>query len=374
MLKRNIKIILIGLLVLIFFGLIYSFLSSKPEIVSDTSMMSDESVPPVPTLTRSASDELVDIDPVISAENISEGLSEIQAPVVALDTFESAVPDEIAEVASTISVDAEVSEPEAISSDIAEVLAEVEEAVSTEDQLDQDESAQEVLAQPEAQEVMPDQQVVSEDGQSPVEITEEGSKLASVETDLDTSEEEQGTEPMLAVDSDVDVLPEQTGFLDLNLTETTSIDLKLIEGDDLILDDINEDLTKYQTVVASVAADPELVPETLESVEVELNSATGDTAEIEVAETSVLVSGETPEHAVISIPDPDDELMNGVGELSEQYRETYAKLQLVTSKLSRADEKNKALKDRFVEAASQNREMDEKINLINQKIIELTTK
>lgn len=327
MLKRNIKIILIGLLVLIFFGLIYSFLSSKPEIVSDTSMMSDESVPPVPTLTRSASDELVDI---------------------------------------------EVSEPEPISSDIAEVLAEVEEAVSTEDQLDQDESAQEVLVQPETQEAMPDQQAASEDEQSPVEITEEGSELASVESGFDASEEEQGTEPMLAVDSDVDVLPEQTGFLDLNLTETTSIDLKLIEGDDLILDDINEDLTKYQAVVATVATDPELMSDTSESVE--LDSAVPDTAEIETAETSVLVSGETPEPSVISIPDPDDELMNGVGELSEQYRETYAKLQLVTSKLSRADEKNKALKDRFVEAASQNREMDEKINLINQKIIELTTK
>ena len=374
MLKRNIKIILIGFLVLIFFGLIYSFLSSKPEIVSDTSMMSDEPVPPVPTLTRSASDELVDIDPVISAGDVSEGLSETQASVVVLDAPESEVSGETAETATNVAVDIEVSEPEPISSDIAEVLAEVEEAVSTEDQLDQDESAQEVLAQPEAQEVMPDQQVVSEDGQSPVEITEEGSELASVETDFDTSEEEQGTEPMLAVDSDVDVLPEQTGFLDLNLTETTSIDLKLIEGDDLILDDINEDLTKYQTVVATVAADPELVPETLESVEVELNYATGDTAGIEVAETSVLVSGETPEPSVISIPDPDDELMNGVGELSEQYRETYAKLQLVASKLSRADEKNKALKGRFVEAASQNREMDEKINLINQKIIELTTK
>ena len=374
MLKRNIKIILIGLLVLVFFGLIYSFLSSKPEIVSDTSMMSDEPVSPVPALTRSASDELVDLDPVISAENISEGLSETQASVVVLDAPESEVSGEAAETATNVAVDIEVSEPEPISSDIAEVLAEVEEAVSTEDQLDQDESAQEVLAQPEAQEVMPAQQVVSENEQPSVEIAEEGSELASVESGFDTSEEEQGTEPMLAVDSDVDVLPEQTGFLDLNLTETTSIDLKLIEGDDLILDDINEDLTKYQTVVASVAADPELVPETLESVEVELNSATGDTAGIEVAETSVLVSGETPEPSVISIPDPDDELMNGVGELSEQYRETYAKLQLVTSKLSRADEKNKALKGRFVEAASQNREMDEKINLINQKIIELTTK
>jgi hypothetical protein len=374
MLKRNIKIILIGLLVLIFFGLIYSFLSSKPEIVSDTSMMSDEPVPPVPTLTRSASDELVDIDPVISAGDVSEGLSEIQAPVVALDASESEVSDETAEVASTISVDAGGSDPEPISSDIAEVLAEVEETVSTEDQLDQDEPVQEVLVQPETQEAMPAQQVVSENEQPSVEIAEEGSELASVESGFDTTEEEQGTEPMLAVDSDVDVLPEQTGFLDLNLTETTSIDLKLIEGDDLILDDINEDLTKYQTVVATVATDPELVPETLESVEVELNSATGDTAGIEVAETSVLVSGETPEPSVISIPDPDDELMNGVGELSEQYRETYAKLQLVTSKLSRADEKNKALKDRFVEAASQNREMDEKINLINQKIIELTTK
>lgn len=374
MLKRNIKIILIGLLVLIFFGLIYSFLSSKPEIVSDTSMMSDEPAPPVPALTQSASDELVDINPVISTESVSEGLSEIQAPVVVLDAPESEVSGETAETATNVAVDIEVSEPEPISSDIAEVLAEVEEAVSTEDQLDQGESAQEVLAQPETQEAMPDQQAASEDEQSPVEITEEGSELASVESGFDASEEEQGTEPMLAVDSDVDVLPEQTGFLDLNLTETTSIDLKLIEGDDLILDDINEDLTKYQAVVATVAADSELVPETLESVEVELNSATGDTAEIEVAETSVLVSGETPEPSVISIPDPDDELMNGVGELSKQYRETYAKLQLVTSKLSRADEKNKALKGRFVEAASQNREMDEKINLINQKIIELTTK
>ncbi|WP_022952733.1 hypothetical protein [Leucothrix mucor] len=335
-------------------------------------MMSDEPAPPVPAITQSASDELVDINPVISTESVSEGLSETQSPVIVLDAAE--VSGEIAETAKRLAVEVEVSEPESISSDIAEVLAEVEEAVSTEDQLDQDESAQEVLAQPEAQEAMPDQQVASENEQPSVEIAEEGSELASVESGFDTSEEEQGTEPMLAVDSDVDVLPEQTGFLDLNLTETTSIDLKLIEGDDLILDDINEDLTKYQTVVASVAADPELVPETLESVEVELNSATGDTAEIEVAETSVLVSGETPEPAVISIPDPDDELMNGVGELSEQYRETYAKLQLVTSKLSRADEKNKALKDRFVEAASQNREMDEKINLINQKIIELTTK
>jgi len=370
MLKRNIKIILIGLLVLVFFGLIYSFLSSKPEIVSDTSMMSDEPVPPVPTLTRSASDELVDIDPVVSAGDVSEGLSETQASVVVLDAPESEVSGETAETATNVAVDIEVSEPEPISSDIAEVLAEVEEAVSTEDQLDQDESAQKVLVQPEAQEAMPDQQAVSEDEQSPVETTEEGSELTSVESGFDTSEEEQSTEPMLAVDSDVDVLPEQTGFLDLNLTETTSIDLKLIEGDDLILDDINEDLTKYQTVVASVAADPELVPDTSES----LDSAAPNTVEVEIAETSVLVSGETPEPSVISIPDPDDELMNGVGELSKQYRETYAKLQLVTSKLSRADEKNKALKGRFVEAASQNREMDEKINLINQKIIELTTK
>jgi hypothetical protein len=318
MLKRNIKIILIGVLVLGFFGLIYSFLSSKPEIVSDTSMRSNESVPPVatPILARSVVDGSDGSDRVVSAEEVRP---EAQVPVVVLSSPEPETSAEASEVTSTIlDVATEVSDVGPISSDIAEVFLEVEDA-------------------------------------------------------LDSAGEEQSAEPMLAVDSDVEILPEQTGFLDLNLTETTAIDLKLIEGDDLILEDINEDLTKYQTVVATtVAAQSELVAEGQEPISGEAGAVSNGNAEVELAESAASADGEREEPAVISIPGPDDELINGVGELSEQYRETYARLQLVTSKLGRANEKNKALKSRFVEAADQNREMAEKINLINQKIIELT--
>lgn len=375
--KRNIKIILIGVLVLVFFGLIYSFLSSKPEIVSDTSMRSNEPVPPVPTPApaRSVVGESDGSDPVVSAEEVRP---EAQVPVVVLSSPEPETPAEATEVTSTVlDVTTEVSAAEPMSSDIAGVFSAVGVAVSPLP-LDPTELMQDAQAQSddpdETQNVSSDQEV-ADDEQALVNNTSQGEgEVASVEDALDSAGEAQSAEPILAVDSDVEILPEQTGFLDLNLTETTAIDLQLIEGDDLILEDINEDLTKYQTVVATtIAAQSALVAEVQAPISGEGGAVSNDNAEVELAESAVSADGEGEEPAVISIPDPDDALMNGVGELSEQYRETYARLQLVTSKLGRANEKNKALKGRFVKAADQNREMAEKINLINQKIIELTT-
>lgn len=375
MLKRNIKIILIGVLVLGFFGLIYSFLSSKPEIVSDTSMRSNAPVPPVPTPApaRSVVGESDGSDPVVSVEEVRP---EAQVPVVVLSSPEPEIPAEATEVTSTVlDVTTEVSAAEPISSDIAEVFSEV--AVSP-PPLDPTELMQDAQAQPddpdEVQNVSSYQEVADDEQALVNNISQGEDEIASVEDALDSAREAQSAEPMLAVDSDVEILPEQTGFLDLNLTETTTIDLQLIEGDDLILEDINEDLTKYQTVVATtIAAQSALVAEVQAPISGEGGTVSNGDAEVELAESAVSAGGEGEEPAVISIPDPDDALMNGVGELSEQYRETYARLQLVTSKLGRANEKNKALKGRFVKAADQNREMAEKINLINQKIIELTT-
>jgi len=375
--KRNIKIILIGVLVLVFFGLIYSFLSSKPEIVSDTSMRSNEPVPPVPTPApaRSVVGESDGSYPVVSAEEVRP---EAQVPVVVLSSPEPETPAEATEVTSTVlDVTTEVSAAEPMSSDIAGVFSAVGVAVSPLP-LDLTELMQDAQAQSddpdETQNVSSDQEV-ADDEQALVNNTSQGEgEVASVEDALDSAGEAQSAEPILAVDSDVEILTEQTGFLDLNLTETTAIDLQLIEGDDLILEDINEDLTKYQTVVATtIAAQSALVAEVQAPISGEGGAVSNDNAEVELAESAVSADGEGEEPAVISIPDPDDALMNGVGELSEQYRETYARLQLVTSKLGRANEKNKALKGRFVKAADQNREMAEKINLINQKIIELTT-
>jgi len=337
MLKRNIKIISVGLLSLLFLGLVYSLLSSKPEIISDESLKVEE--PAIPGLRsqieRSASVDNSQAIPMIKSQEEASLSDAFIEPSIA--TLEGAETLEESQVTEAV-IEDNYQSPEMTSQESA-APSEYMQATSAEAQ-----------------------QVNASSSVSP--FRDDALKLSDY-PDVD--------------DKSVAIIPDATGFLDLNLEEVQpSIpDMVLIEGDQLIVDDINVGLTKFKAIDSDRLGDEkEIATDTSEVNEMAANDIKNEDSADVLGEATALNGGSdvpaaelaSVKPSVFSVPEIDQQLMQGDGEISKQYQQTMAKLISINAKLREADEENAGLQAHFNMAVSQNRQLAQIIRDIDLQI------
>lgn len=285
MLRSQKKILLIGLLALGFFGLIYGFLNSRPEMIADNSLRIPES--PNPEL-----DQIINKSPGIKT-NERTNLS--AADSVRPEGFEGkSVGGEALITAMHHSLDSSNDQPQ-----------------------------------------------------------------EEIETDeLHVADEES---------SDVMLISDQESFVDLNLAEPKPLESVLLEGDEIIIDDVNEALKKYQSEHAS-------------SSEADQDKAQASPLSFKEGSSNLpIVSMVKPDdenefqgQRLVVLPEPDEALMNGVDKISLEYQASYKKLKIASQRLKIANEENIALKGQFDDVANKNRKLAQIIRDIDVKIKELT--
>ena len=305
--KVNIKNTLIGLLVLGFFGLIYVVLSSKPEMVANSTLRVDEP----PLQSPSALIQSANLDQAVEI-NVSEAEFEaLQYQSELATTAEAAITGQVAEVEESISPFADA-EP-------VDYLKQVP-LLETIVVLDGESTTQEELAEN--------------------ELSESISALST---------------------TDVSVISASDEFINLNLVETKPIEMVLIEGDDLILDDVNEGLGKFESVITKYTTKPEVSDGLIQSGDIETTTTAIEKPE-EVFEVG----------SVIEVSDVDQELMMGTDKVSLEYQATMKKLLDVKRQMVVADAENARLKAKFSSVVDQNRELAILIRDIDVKIKTLT--
>ena len=303
--KVNIKNTLIGLLVLGFFGLIYVVLSSKPEMVADSKLRVEEP----PLQSPSALIQSANLDQSIEI-NVSEAEFEaLQDEGELVATTEQAPIDQVVEESVSPFADAEP----------VDYLKQVP-LIETIVVLDGESTTQEELAEN--------------------ELSESISALST---------------------TDVSVISASDEFINLNLVETKPIEMVLIEGDDLILDDVNEGLGKFESVIAVYTTKSEVSDELVQSADIDTITTVKEKPE-EVFEVG----------SVIEVSDVDQELMMGTDKVSLEYQATMKKLLDVKRQMVAADAENARLKAKFSSVVDQNRELAILIRDIDVKIKTLT--
>ena len=161
--------------------------------------------------------------------------------------------------------------------------------------------------------------------------------------------------------TDVSVISASDEFINLNLVETKPIEMVLIEGDDLILDDVNEGLGKFESVIAEYTTKSEVSDELVQSADIDTITTVKENPE-EVFEVG----------SVIEVSDVDQELMMGTDKVSLEYQATMKKLLDVKRQMVAADAENARLKAKFSSVVDQNRELAILIRDIDVKIKTLT--
>ncbi len=303
--KVNIKNTLIGLLVLGFFGLIYVVLSSKPEMVADSKLRVEEP----PLQSPSALIQSANLDQSIEI-NVSEAEFEaLQDEGELVATTEQAPIEQVVEESVSPFADAEP----------VDYLKQVP-LLETIVVLDGESTTQEELAEN--------------------ELSESISALST---------------------TDVSVISASDEFINLNLVETKPIEMVLIEGDDLILDDVNEGLGKFESVIAEYTTKSEVSDELVQSADIDTITTVKEKPE-EVFEVG----------SVIEVSDVDQELMMGTDKVSLEYQATMKKLLDVKRQMVAADAENARLKAKFSSVVDQNRELAILIRDIDVKIKTLT--
>ncbi|RVU83941.1 hypothetical protein EOL70_14110 [Leucothrix sargassi] len=333
----NFKNILIGLLVLGFFGLIYAFLGSSPEMVADKRLIVEEE--PLQT-------------PSFRAEQFSgdtlELSTELDNAVLADDEVIQSAESVNAELATNVS-----SEPEALGLIDRSATSDINPFAA-----DEGYANIEAPEAPEAPEAMAEAAVVPE--LETVLVIDESGQVA----DAMIAEAMDSPELASVSTTDVAVIPSPDEFIDLNLVEEEPLEMVLLEGDELIMDDVNEEMGKYKAIVESFAQNEEVKNIALASEEASapVTDVTNPFAEKEV------MSIATP----IVIPEVDEALMLGEDPISLEYQSTMAKLLDVKQQMVEADAENARLKARFSSVVNQNRELAILIKDIDIKIKSLT--
>jgi len=313
MLKRKIKIILVGLFSVLFVGLVYSLFSSKPEIISDESLRVEEPVIPgiESQVERAASAGMRSI----SAANI-EIESSLESKLI--DQPVASYREEIvSQVPETLQADP-LNPQLTLNSESEQINAESEMAMSTVNEpIDTDD--------------------VSEQSEDPADALSDGS----------------------------------SDFLDLNLSEleSTQPEIMLPEGDQLIVDDINQSLSQYKSVASE--GDKKMDASKDKKEVITKNTKDSEAMVIQdlpenIDDTASIMIATKP--SVFTMPDVDESLMTGESEISKQYRQTMSKLISINAKLRNADEENAELKTQFEIAVSQNRQLAQIIRDINSQI------
>ena len=392
MLKRKIKIILIGLSSLLFLGLIYSLFSAKPEIIADENLRIEE--PEMPGL-RSQVDRAARADKVQSS-TMSD--SEVES------SLESKLVDQ--PVASyredLVSLSSQMPNKDSLGEDHPE-LAETSGAVVKGDEarteLSTTPAAQPKNNHPEnfermiAQSVSPfrDDAIGQRSGAVQKADVDDGDFLVFDKVKAATSEESSAAADgsQYETGSDVPIIPDASEFLDLNLSEVQSVqqNMVLVEGDQLIFDDVNQELRKHELVISKPTTSESEVSNdsfdpALTKAEVVVLSATNkadaylSNAEIldkageekSNAEEALVAARSSTKPSVFNLPNADRKLMQGDSEISKKYRQTMAKLISINAELRDVDAENVELQTQFDVAVSQNKLLAQIIRDIDTQI------
>jgi hypothetical protein len=338
MFKRNIKIILVGLFSLILMVLAYGLLGNSPEIISDESLRIEE--PAVPSMKAEIE---IDSDDIATPVLMSNSQIESSLESKLIDSPVANYREDL--MANTETITPVVIPDGSSSSSVSE--------------------ASSILEQNGIQKTdMPNVQTAAIEVESPfrgdvIERFEMNNKRSEGDESFlsfeSMNEEKADVIPEASAaksnnqfrqESDVEIIPDQTGFLDLNLTEVKPApEMVLVEGDQLIVDDINQALVNYD----------------VEPTEVDEK---GDT------EVSLIPQEMT---SVLTAPDVDDALMQGDSEISKQYRATMAKLISINAKLRTADEENVQLQRQFEMSVMNNQQLAQIIRDIDSQIKTFTS-
>ena len=298
---------LIGLLIFGLFGALYAFLDSKPEMVAHNNLRVEE--PPLQS-PRSVVQTL-DTDLADSEESLVSTLNDAVLEKEVERGFDQVVQPAVP-----------ISSAPLIKEEDDQQIASVDEAVP---------------------------EVITE--AVPEVVTEES---VTVQTDAFVADVDESVDQLST--TDVTVIDRSDDFINLNLVETKPIDMVLIEGDDLILDDVNEELSKFEHILPKSVDDA-----ALESPLAVLSDVVVDTP------TEI-----TPKPLVVEIPDVDQALMVGTDQVSREYQNTMSKLLNVKQQIAEADIENERLKVKFSSVVDQNRELAILIRDIDIKIKTLT--
>lgn len=313
MFKRNIKIILVGLFSLILMVLAYGLLGNNSEIISDESLRIEE--PAEPSMKADFEIESDDANtPVLMSD------SQIKS------SLESKLIDRpVANYREDLLANSEASAPAVISEvETPTALTEIESPFRN-DAIERFE--------------MNNKRAEGDDSFLSFELKAEAKVTQPQVLDTTTS----GEVAQFEQESDVSIIPDQTEFLDLNLTETkTAPEMVLVEGDQLIVDDINQALVSYDL---GATEDKESIQEP-------------------VAENKA---------SVFTTPEVDEALMQGDSEISKQYRTTMAKLISINAKLRTADEENTQLQRQFEMSVLNNQQLAQIIRDIDNQIKTFTS-
>ena len=343
LLKANIKSMLISVLVLGLFGSLYAFLSSQPEMVADNNLRVEEPSLEPPSLAskRAEFDESkFPGNPFLKDEGMAVSVEQLP---VEDSIIESAEVEQVAGVTSEAGV-------ELVSLEVAPEVPETigEQAV--------------VTADSEQNNVKETDELQDEKLAEAAEVEE----LAAREMVVDTLAEKKADVELVEVDevqlvdvpstTDVSVIADVDDFIDLNLVGDAPLEMVLLEGDELILDDVNEGLSKFGALIdKSIAKSPV------------------DLSVDEVSEASdETVIQKSPVIATVMIPDADKALMTGTDKVSLEYQATMAKLVEVKQQVAEADAENSRLKEKFSSVVNQNRELAILIRDIDVQIKTLT--
>ncbi|PID46309.1 MAG: hypothetical protein CSB47_05120 [Proteobacteria bacterium] len=317
MLRNHKKILLVGLLALVFFGLIYIFLNSRPEMVIDDNLRVPEaSNPELDRIMGGPSSHKADQQPS----------QEANTPVIAPKRTE-----QLAEQDNTDEQATDAAQPE----------------------------SQELAGESLAQEVIntaPVEQATAEVVATAPPVNQEHGSAEPPAPDTATSNY-----------ADVLLLSDQEGFIDLNLTEVKPIKLTLLEGDDIIIDDVNEKLGRYSpSVVANNSRSSEHGDqENVQLVTIqEVEHPSDKTDLIQVEDWG----DEDSQPDFMVLPEPDQALMNGKDAISLEYQASFKKLSLVISRLKAANEEHVQLQHQFDEAASESQRLSQIIRDVDAKI------
>ena len=368
MLKRKIKIILIGLFSILFMGLVYSLFNAKPEIISDESLRIEEpAIPGIESQIERAVNASMRSDPTTNIESSAESAMDEK---VAAD-----LPENSAQESSGMEPIAELNDGsqsvspfgDDVNSPVSESIAELDDGSQSVSPFGDDVnppvvSGNEVLA-------------TNQDGFVTFDNT------ADNKEDIAVSKSSNG-----AVDTQKDVIntvTDTSGFLDLNSAEVESVkpEMVLTKGDQLIVDDINQSLSKYKSVISENTKKKMIKQNKVKTVALNPNvktnvlnpkvKAKNQESREDGNETVSVTMSKKP--SVFTMPEVDESLMAGDSEISKEYRQTMSKLISINAKLHDADEENAQLKTRFEIVVSQNRQLAQIIRDINSKIDSYTS-
>lgn len=380
MLRSHKKNILFGLLALGLFGLVYGYLNSRPEMIADETLRVAEV--PRPELERAVNrPSAFKPDGLVANQQVNESsmdnLSDTDETVkIGGENLVSAMQDSLAVDggAESDGVQEMLVAPEAISGQIMSATDSTvttvdgdEEVSSPNASLDQEQT---IIASPKDPYQNPFKSGPRRHTPEPVESDEQVVAMDSEEGAVITAGTDEDTF-INQTNSEVPLLSEQqSGFLDLNLTEEKPLEVVLLEGEDIIIDDVNEVLSKYQAPNEAVTTDVAVEPSD-ESPMASVSEVSMDIVSPFGLAAAQKGFGKQSADLVV-LPDPDEVLMNGTDEVSLEYQSSYKKLQSITEKLKAANEENVSLKSQFSKVADDNRKLAQIIRDIDEKIKVLT--